>query len=204
MSAHTFPEILDTARLRLRPYRTADAPSMLALIDHNREILVREFAAQAALHTVAQAEAFVAQKAEAWKAAKTFCYGIWERKTDAQVGQIQVKNIDWDIPAAELGYFIARSAQRQGYASEATQRILKCAFRERLFQRIFVRILPSNPESFRLAKQLGFCEEGVHRNAYRCGLGQLHDVRYLSLTPGDYRRLQPDTHNAVPSLRDSG
>ena len=203
MSVHAFPEILETARLGLRPYRTADAPPMLALIDQNREILVREFAAQAALRTVAQAEAFVTQKAEAWQAGKTFCYAIWERNTNAQVGQIQIKNVDWDIPAAELGYFIGRSAQRQGFASEAIQRVLECAFRDLSFQRIFVRILPSNPESFRLAKRLGFREEGLHRNAYRCGLGELHDVQYLSLTPDDYGTLGPNSQNAVPSQRDS-
>ncbi len=42
-----------------------------------------------------------------------------------------------------------------------------------------------------MAKRLGFLEEGFHRKAFRCGLGQLHDVRYLALTSDDYRRQCP-------------
>jgi len=97
-----------------------------------------------------------------------------------------VKNIAWEIPSAELGYFIGSPWQRQGYAAESTRRIVDLAFRILEFQRIFVRILPSNQPSFALVKKLGFQEEGLHRRALRCGLGELHDVRCLSLTADDY------------------
>jgi ribosomal-protein-alanine N-acetyltransferase len=86
-----------------------------------------------------------------------------------------------------LGYFIGTARQRQGYASDSIRAILRLAFLELQFQRIFVRILPSNRESFLLARKLGFHEEGVQRKAFRCGLGQLHDVQYLSLTTEDNR-----------------
>ncbi len=185
--------MLETQRLLLRRYCPEDAPAMLELVAANRDQLIREFAAQAGLRTIPEAEAFIALKGEAWNARKTFCYRISEKNTNAQVGQIQVKNVDWDIPAAELGYFIAKSAQRQGYGSEAIQRVLDCAFQDLSFQRIFVRILLSNDESFRLARKAGFREEGVHRNAFRCGLGELHDVRYLSLTPADYLLVAKET-----------
>ncbi len=118
MSPQTFPEVLDTTRLQLRRYRSDDTRNMLALVDQNREQLVREFAGQAALRTLRDAESFVAQKWDAWNDRKTFCYGIWEKKTNLQVGQVQAKDVDWNIPVAELGYFIGKSSQRQGYASE--------------------------------------------------------------------------------------
>lgn len=49
-----------------------------------------------------------------------------------------------------------------------------------------MRILPVNRESFALAKKMGFQEEGLHRKALRCGLGELHDVQYLSITSDEY------------------
>lgn len=49
------------------------------------------------------------------------------------------------------------------------------------FERIFVRILPSNRESFGLVKKFGFREEGVPRKAFRGGYGELHDLHFLAV-----------------------
>jgi len=157
---------------------------MLALVQQNRDRLVREFKEQAGLETVSQAESFIAAKLELWDARKAFCYSIWN-KEQQQIGQIQLKNIDWTIPSGELGYFIGDRWQRQGFAAEAINALARLAFDEFAFERIFVRILLSNEASCRLAQKLGFQDEGIHRRAFRCGLGELHDVRYLSLLRRD-------------------
>jgi RimJ/RimL family protein N-acetyltransferase len=183
----SFPERIETQRLVLRCYRSADAAGILELVQQNREQLIREFRQMADLRSLDDTQAFTAEKQGQWNAAKTFCYGIWRKQAEEQIGQMQVKNISWEIPAAELGYFIDRSSQRQGYASESIRGILRSAFEELRFQRIFVRILPSNRESLSLAVKLGFQQEGLHRQAFRCGFGELHSVRYLSLTLDDYR-----------------
>jgi RimJ/RimL family protein N-acetyltransferase len=187
MRQKSFPEMIETERLVLRRYRSEDALGILALVQQDRAQLIREFAQIAALQNVEEAKFFTAEKVEQWSTGKTFSYGIWRKEARNQIGQIQVKNISWEIPSAELGYFISRSSQRQGYASESVRKILGLVFQELEFQRIFVRILPSNRESFSLALKLGFQEEGLHRNAFRCGLGELHDVRYLSLIVEEYR-----------------
>jgi RimJ/RimL family protein N-acetyltransferase len=187
MAKQSFPEIIETQRLVLQRYRSDDSAGILELVHRNRAQLIREFEQQAGLQNLAHAKAFTADKEEQWRCEKTFCYGIWRKPAKEQVGQIQVKNIDWKIPSAELGYFIDGSFQRRGYAAESIREILQLAFEKLGFQRMFVRILPSNRQSFSLAKKLGFREEGLHRRAFRCGLGQLHDVHYLSLIAEDYR-----------------
>jgi RimJ/RimL family protein N-acetyltransferase len=174
-----FPTLISTERLILRSYQIADAAGMLELVRQNREDLIREFKEQASLQNVSAAESFVANKLELWNAAKAFCYGIFSR--DQQIGQIQLKNIDWEIPSGELGYFIGESWQRRGYASEAIKALARMAFDDFGFERIFVRILLSNQPSLRLALKLGFQEEGIHRKAFRCGFGELNDVRHLAL-----------------------
>jgi RimJ/RimL family protein N-acetyltransferase len=118
---------------------------------------------------------------------RLFCYGIWLKVSKQQIGQLQVKNIVWDVPSAELSYFIGSSTQRQGFATEAISGILRTAFKQLDFKRMFVRIIPSNEESIFLASKLGFKHEGLHRNEFRCGFGELHDVHYFSLTIEDYR-----------------
>lgn len=188
MEKKGFPEIVETERLVLRRYRNEDAAGILELVERNRPQLIREFAQIAGLQNVEETKSFIAEKEEQWNDGKTLCYGIWRKQARQQIGQIQVKNVAWEIPSAELGYFIGWLSQRQGYASESVRGIAGLALQELDFQRIFVRILPSNRKSFSLAKKLGFQEEGVHRSAFRCGFGELHDVHYLSLTMEDYRR----------------
>jgi RimJ/RimL family protein N-acetyltransferase len=185
----SFPEILKTDRLLLRCYRTEDSVGILNLVNGNTDRLIREFAQIASLRTLEDAASFVFEKREQWNARNTFCYGIWRNGQADQMGQIQVKNISWEIPAAELGYFIGEPWQRCGYATETIREVLRVAFRELAFERVFVRILQENRESLSLAQKVGFRSEGLHRRAYRCGLGELHDVHYLALIRDDYRKV---------------
>ena len=180
MPIQQFPKRIETEQLLLRRYATTDAAGMLELVSENRERLVREFKEQARLQTVTEAECFIGNKLELWNGNKAFCYGIWNGE-GTQLGQIQLKNIEWEVPAGELGYFIGERWQRKGYAGEAIRALTRRAFDECGFERLFVRILISNEASLRLARKLGFEAEGLHRKAFRCGYGQLHDVQYFSL-----------------------
>ncbi len=181
MPSIAFPETIKTARLELRRCTPGDAARLLTLVEENRAMLEREFPQMAALYTVEEAQKMIALKDEHWSRRTTFCYLLWHLQSGALVGYLQVKNITWEIPAAELGYFIAGRWQRQGYASESIRVLVRITLQRLGFQRLFVRILPGNWESLALARKLGFQDEGLHRKAYRCGRGQLHDVHVLSL-----------------------
>lgn len=187
MEKRAFPEKIEAHRLLLRRYANTDATGIAELMNENREQLIREFAQLASLREIEQAKSFIEEKGKQWEAGKAYCYGIWRLDGSRQIGQIQVKSITWEIPAAELSYLIDKRQQRQGYASESIAAVLQKTFLEMAFERIFVRILPVNLESQGLAKKLGFKEEGLHRKAFRCGFGELHDVRYLAMTADEYR-----------------
>lgn len=187
MEPRHFPEMMPTERLGLRRYRFEDVLVIVQLLSRNREKLLREFPQTARLQNDQEARGLVEEKLDDWAAGKNFCFGIWRNSDEALIGQIQVKNIAWEIPSAELSYFIDVCHQRQGYARESIRAILHCAFQELAFERIFVRILPSNQESLALARKLGFREEGLHRKAFRCGLGELHDVCYMAITADEHR-----------------
>jgi RimJ/RimL family protein N-acetyltransferase len=173
-----FPEVLESERLILRRYAAGDAAGLLDLVEKNRELLVAD---------EKQANLFVEEKIEQWNSRKGFCYGIWLKESQELIGQLLVKNIVWDIPSAELSYFVGSAFQRRGYASEAIAALVGVGFMKLGFARIFVRIIPSNRESILLANKLRFRHEGLHRKEFRCGNGELHDVHYFSLTSEDYR-----------------
>src|SRR5712692_1872205 len=117
----TFPETLDAERLALRRYGSADAQAILELVDKNRTSLIQSFRGMADLSQVEEATSFIVEKTQQWNAGKAFCYGIWLKVSKEQIrqliGQLQVKNVVWDVPSAELGYFIRSSSQRQGFAT---------------------------------------------------------------------------------------
>ncbi len=49
------------------------------------------------------AKSFAEDKSEQWNARKAFCYGIWRKVSRNLIGQVQVKNIVWDVPSAVHG-----------------------------------------------------------------------------------------------------
>lgn len=152
----------------LRRYDDADAPGLLTLVESNRAQLPRSFATLAnGVLRIGDAASFVRDKAGQWDAGTTFCCGIRPKPTMPLIGRLQVKNIAWDIPAAELSCFI------------------DAAFGKLAFARLSVRIIASNHGSIALANRLGFRHEGLLRNTFRCGHGELHDVHHFSLAADD-------------------
>jgi RimJ/RimL family protein N-acetyltransferase len=180
--ADSFPERITTGRVELRQYADTDAPSLFAVLDRNRDRLRQSFASIAnGVRRPEDANTFVKDCVDKRAARKEFSFGIWERSSQILVGQIKVKNIVWEIPSAELSYFVDASMQRRGFASESVRSLLRVAFGEFCFRRVYLRIIASNTGSLLLAERMGFKQEGLHRNEFRCGFDALHDVYHLSL-----------------------
>jgi len=180
------PERISTLRLELRRYTDPDVQPLFALIEHNREQLRQDFAPLAnGVKQPEDAARFIRECADASAAGKDFTFGIWQPSPQSLSGQLRIKNIAWDIPAAELSYFIDADLQRRGFAFEALRAILRLMLEELHFRRVCLRIVANNTVSLLLAEKLGFIREGLHRNEFRCGSGRLHDVYHYSLTDRD-------------------
>jgi RimJ/RimL family protein N-acetyltransferase len=191
MSEVSFPDELTSERLKLQRYRPCDAGVLSDLVHQNRDRLTQSFPEMARELTGPEAaRAFIDDKLALWRSQKSCCYGIWLRSSPALIGQIQLKNITWNVPSAELSYFISSAALRQGYASEAIRALMDLLFGQLEFLRIYVRVVESNHASLRLAEALGFRREGLHRQEFRCGLGNLHDVQYLSVLKSEQPSLE--------------
>jgi ribosomal-protein-serine acetyltransferase len=185
---HSFPDQLDAEHVQLRRYHASNAAGVLQLIERNRERLRRNFPELAnGVKTVAAASAYVAASAKQWADRLAYVYGIWSPSELHPIGQLRIKNMVWDVPAAELSYFVDRQWLRKGVATGAVRAVLREAFDEGGFRRVYVRIIGANEESLALARRLQLRHEGVHRNSFRCGLGELHDVHLFAMTDADYR-----------------
>lgn len=87
-------------------------------------------------------------------------YGMWllfHRKTGELIGRAGIESREiCEAAEVEMGYLIAPEYQRQGYAKEACQAIMKYAKEELHMKRILCRVSSDNYASLGLLKQLGF------------------------------------------------
>ncbi|NLL78523.1 MAG: GNAT family N-acetyltransferase [Clostridiales bacterium] len=99
-------------------------------------------------------------------------YGMWvveEKKSHRLIGRAGIESGDSE-ETAELGYLIAKEYQRQGYATEVCEAIIKYAGDKLEFKRIVCYVEPENEASRMLCRRLGLTEreEKVRKGKRYC------------------------------------
>lgn len=105
-------------------------------------------------------------------------YIIADSTTHTFVGLVDVKNIDLDVPKAELGYFIDSKYAQKGITSKAVGLVLDALIETYQFKKILCRIGSKNVSSIHVALKCGFELEGTIRNDYRTTKGEIVDLNY--------------------------
>jgi len=147
-----------TARLCLRPYEPADTNAFFALLNADRPRFQPSFPDRLqAVRSVADAQAALDSFASDWQAGRFYVFGIWERATEAYIGDICI--MPQQKGQAEIGYYLAATAEGQGYAREALGAIIGFGFECLGSQRLLVRCFLSNEKGQAVARAVGFRPE---------------------------------------------
>ena len=88
-----------------------------------------------------------------------------EAATGTAVIWCGLHDIDWQGRQCDTGYCIRKSAQRQGFATEAANALVRYAFGALGMRRIGLTHSGGNEASRRIAERLGFSFEGIQRGA---------------------------------------
>ena len=107
-----------------------------------------------------------------------FPFIIRSLESNAYIGLIDVKNIDWNVPKAELGYFIDANYEGQGISSQALSFIVDYLIEKYRFKKLLCRVSSKNAGSINVALKNGFQLEGTIRNDYRTTKGDIVDLNY--------------------------
>lgn len=109
------------------------------------------------------------------------CIGVWcviEQSTMEKLGTaillplpIEEDDTNWDLVVGddlpdceiEIGYILKKSAWGKGYATEATNRLLKFAFEETPLEELVATTDPENIASQRVLEKCGLVYEGMRR-----------------------------------------
>lgn len=105
-------------------------------------------------------------------------YLIIDLKTKLPIGFVDIKNIDWNIPKAELGFFIDKNYTGKGISTKAIIHLSEYLFNKLKFNKLLLRIHQSNKSSRGVAEKCGFELEGIIKNDYKTTKGEIVDFMY--------------------------
>jgi len=151
---------LRTERLRLRPFRDADADALFAL-QSNAHVL--RYWDSSPWTDPAHAERFI-QKCRQMAHEGTGVRLAIDREPDAAfLGWCTLSRWNPDFRSAALGYCLGDTAWGHGYATEGAAAVLQWAFDTLDLNRVQAETDTRNVASARVLEKLGFVREGTLR-----------------------------------------
>lgn len=178
--------VFETERLILRGLELADAPRLQLLagdydvarwtenIPHPYpDGLAEDFIKR----TQAQAEV---------EPLETYTWGIVSKAEKLVIGGIGLMT-NRKHQRAEIGYWVGKPYWRQGYTTEASQKVIQFGFERLGLNRIYAMCVAQNVGSSGVMKKLGMVYEGTKRqHAHRDG--QIYDYEFYAILRDEYEQ----------------
>lgn len=182
------PDSLEGPRVLLRPYRAGDGLAMFEAVDESRDHLSPWLPWVSGHGSPTDSEATARRCLAQWITREDLTMGMWDRASGRYLGGTGLHRMNWETPSFEIGYWIRKSAEGQGYVTEAVRVLRDFCFDELHAVRLHIRCQRSNVRSAAVPPRVGFELEGVLRNAMKGADGQPVDHLLFSMIPTDPRR----------------
>ncbi|MFD1601970.1 GNAT family N-acetyltransferase [Flavobacterium artemisiae] len=157
------------------------------LIEKNTNHIAKTFPVTLAnSDSLAKAKDFLAFNLDKEKNKESFFFYARNIETNELIGYLCVKTIDYRISKCELGYFIDEDYQGKGITSKMVSEALNFCFNELLMNKVFICTSEINLASQRIALKHNFKQEGILRDEFRNGDGELQNSVYFGLLKSEY------------------
>ena len=165
-----------------------DLNSYFTLIDSNRSRLEDFFAGTVAItRTLADTSIHLDDVIDKAGKKNYFPFVVIDDQTRTIIASIQVKSLDWNVPKAELGYYVDQHYEGRGIIQKSLTHIIQFCFMELNLKKLYIRTHESNIASRKVAENNGFVLEGIIRCDYRTTRGELVDLMYYGLLKEEYQ-----------------
>lgn len=183
----------------IRLIKKGDFKQLYEVIEKNRERLITFFPKTSQyIIDLDSAKKFIDQKLKQAFNKEQFYFVIQLVGTSEIIGSIILKNIDWSIPKGEFAYFISAEHEGKGITTYSVKWLTNYCFEELGLEKLYIKVNPHNFGSRKVAIKNGFELEGLLKNEFRTGKGELTDVeRYGLLKPAKSLKVSK-TVNAFP------
>ena len=171
--------IINFKNFKIVELDTKQGKSLFTLIDNNRSRLSEYFADTVAkTNTLEDTLNYCKIIGQKVKNKSYLPFTIINNDNSDLVGFIDVKNIDWEVPKAEIGYFIDYKYKGKGVISQSLNYMITYLTKEYDFKKLLCRINSQNLGSINVALKNGFELEGIIRNDYRTTDNKVVDLNY--------------------------
>lgn len=164
------------------------AEEFYTLIDRNREHIAKTFPVTlSGCYDLKKTVKFIQLAVDNETYEENYYFYLRSLDTNALIGYVMIKNIDYSLAKCELGYFIDIDFEGKGITSQAVKNVLDFCFGEIKMNKVTICTSLVNTASQRVATKHGFVQEGMLRQEFKNGKGQLEDILYFGLLKQDYK-----------------
>ncbi|WP_394835512.1 GNAT family N-acetyltransferase [Pendulispora rubella] len=170
------PEAIKTARLYIRRPLPGDGLVVNASILETWESLHETMPWARERPTVDESEAIARKHHAAFLARTDLPMYVFLADRRTHVACTGLHRMDWDVPRFEIGYWVRRSFEGQGYVTETVRALTDFAMTTLAAVRVEIRCSHRNARSQQVAERCGFTLEGRLRHDAREPNGELRDT----------------------------
>lgn len=173
--------VLETQRLRLRPFQIADAAQLQAILSE-REIAYNVLSVP---HPFEADDATHYLQKRLTSDENNLVWAMTSLTDDILMGCVRI----WITPKhhrAGLGYWLGKPHWGQGLTTEAVRCVLQYAFTNLDLNRIFAECFPENPASARVLEKCGLRYEGTLRQVVYTRFGEFRDLQQFAILRDEF------------------
>lgn len=149
--------------IKLHSLEPHHADALFALVEANRQHLRQWLPWLDSNIAVSDTLRFIEMTQKQFANSEGFVAGIWYGGEIA--GVIGHNRIDWGNRISYPGYWLAQGFEGKGIMTKSCRALINHAFAELNLNRVDIRCAVENHKSRAIPERLGFCQEGVIRQA---------------------------------------
>jgi ribosomal-protein-alanine N-acetyltransferase len=153
--------MLETERLRLRPFTLEDEAAVFALASDPE---VARFVRFEAHRTPAETRAFLELVEQHYRRGEPFAWAIVHREDGRLIGSCGFVSQAVERRSAEIGYWLGKPYWGRGYAVEAARALVRFGFEQMELDRIEAKCFVENRAGQCVIEKLGMKFEGTDRS----------------------------------------
>ena len=153
--------VLETDRLRLRPFTSDDETAVFALASDPE---VARFVRFEPHRDIAETRAFLELVERYYRRGNPFAWAIVRREDDRLIGSCGFVDQAPERESAEIGYWLGKPYWGKGYAVEAARALVDFGFEQMGLGRVEAKCFLENRAGQRVIEKLGMKFEGTDRS----------------------------------------
>jgi len=185
--------VLETERLRLRPFTFDDEAAVFALVSDPE---IARFVRFKAHRTPAETRAFLELVQQYYRRGEPFAWAIVRREDGRLIGSCGFVSQGGERRSAEIGYWLGKPYWGKGYAEEAAQALVRFGFEQMGLEFVEAKCFLENRAGQRVIEKLGMKFEGTDRSEMI--KGEYPELNMYGISREDWRGKQ--TPNSPPRM----